>query len=234
MKIPDFINAASSLDNEKFRTQWFNELPGSDLLVYGRSWDDRRNLVEAHEIPADANRYLALDFGYRNPTAGVYAYDDSNHLVFYDEFQEENLPGAFLAKHIEEIERSRPWHSQNPRRKGEPAKITNCWADPSGSAYIADLRSADFRVCKAANDLMGGISAVRAGLETGRIRFMKGRCPLTVKHLKRYQWTATPDGHPLPEAPLKVDDHLPDAVRYLVLSHQKWGVRRGHVRIKGI
>jgi hypothetical protein len=217
MNIQDFINAARDLDEEKFRTQWFNQMPGSDLLIYGHSWDDGRNLVDPHDIPADANRYRTFDFGQRNPTVCLWAYDDGEHLVFYDEFEVENLPGAYLADNINRIEQGRSWHHASANH-AVPAKIARSYGDPSGTAYIADLRAEDISVQKADNNLMGGISTVRAGLESGRIRFMKGRCPVTVKQMKKYQWQTSSDGKPMPEAPLKVDDHLPDAVRYLVQS----------------
>ena len=93
----------------------------------------------------------------------------------------------------------------------EPVEVI---VDPSAASFIAALRrcgSRRFRVIPARNEVEDGIRDVAVCLQTGRVRVAEG-CEETRREADGYVW-AESDAE---DRPVKVDDHMMDALRYFV------------------
>lgn len=97
--------------------------------------------------------------------------------------------------------------------------------DPSAASFIAALRkeSTRFRVLPADNDVLNGIRDTARCIQNGTVKVSKA-CIETFKEFEGYVWDNT-DGV---ERPVKINDHMMDAMRYfvrtkrLVKPHEKY------------
>lgn len=98
---------------------------------------------------------------------------------------------------------------RNKLRAGE--KLTTI-IDPSAASFIALLRKKDrYKVRKADNAVEDGIRETATSMKTGKIKFYPC-CKNWKKEAASYAW----DENETKDKPIKVDDHLQDAVRYFV------------------
>lgn len=95
---------------------------------------------------------------------------------------------------------------------GEPEIII----DPSATSFITALRRCDersFRIRPANNSVEDGLRDTAVCLQSGLVKFSR-ECTETRKEFEGYVW----DDKALDDRPLKVNDHLMDALRYLVMT----------------
>jgi PBSX family phage terminase large subunit len=86
--------------------------------------------------------------------------------------------------------------------------------DPSAASFKAQLKRDGFtRIRDAKNDVLPGILTVSSRLKQGKLKVHRTRCPDLVKEFGLYAWDpkAAMRGE---DAPLKVNDHGMDALRY--------------------
>jgi len=134
-----------------------------------------------------------IDFGYRNPFAAIWGVRDHDDILWitgerYQREQGIHIHAASLPKYV-------MWY-----------------ADPASPADIDALIRAGFTVRKGNNAIEPGIAAVRARIETGRLRIVKSACPNLFEEARHYHYD--PD-HP-GETPVDADNHALAALRYLV------------------
>ena len=86
--------------------------------------------------------------------------------------------------------------------------------DPSASSMKAALQRRGYHIWNANNDVLDGISDVATMLHDGQLGFME-RCKNTIKEFGSYFWDERAADAGV-DAPLEVDDHGMDAVRYFV------------------
>ena len=93
------------------------------------------------------------------------------------------------------------------------------YADPAGRTEIEEFRAAGHKVRAAVNDIRAGIAAVKARLESGRLKVDPRRCPNLCTESKLYRY---PDRHEDSENPVDEDNHALAALRYLIsgLDHR--------------
>ena len=84
--------------------------------------------------------------------------------------------------------------------------------DPSAASFIAAMRREGFTVRKAKNDVMDGIRQTGAAMATGTVRIADD-LPELAKEFGGYVWDGKGD-----DKPVKVNDHLMDALRYGVAT----------------
>lgn len=88
-------------------------------------------------------------------------------------------------------------------------------------AISRDLRNAGIKVQKADVKVLDGIDRTATLINNGTLKFVKGaNFPLFWAEMEGYQWMPTKDGS-LSDAPIKANDHYPDALRYCVHSYLK-------------
>lgn len=99
-----------------------------------------------------------IDFGWRNPFAAVWGLRTRDDVLWLT--GERYLARTPLHEHARALPKRAIWH-----------------ADPAGRTEIEELRAAGLRVWPGNNALAGGIAAVTARLESGRLKVARGACP---------------------------------------------------------
>lgn len=99
--------------------------------------------------------------------------------------------------------------------------------DPSAASFIALLRKTDWaKVIKADNDVLDGIHDTASAIYRGRIKILSSIEEYR-KEAEGYVWDTGKNGEPLSEdRPIKINDHLMDAIRYFVKTMKLAKVRR--------
>jgi len=186
-------------------------------LIYSMYRDDEPHLFDPMkvEIKDDWYRFVALDWGYRNPTAIYwFAVDYDGNVFIYDEY----YSGGKIVSEVAEIIKA----------KSNGQKIQQYLIDPStknrtalnGLSIMDEFADCGLFFNPANNDVRAGINRMQEYLKVQSNGFPKmrisKRCVELRNELQLYRWKdlkagATQDA---PEKPVKKDDHAVDAVRY--------------------
>lgn len=197
----EFERARRTLPEWQFRMFHLGEWDRPAGLVYADVTD--AHWVASLPLGADAwDAYAGLDFGYNNPTAIVYAVLSPDDVLYvYDCYYESGRTDA-----------------DNARLAPRPPRLRQAWGDPSSPEAIEEFRRAGWPVSPSErHEVRDGILAVIERLRTGRLRFVRGPAMADLqRELDSYVWDERQ-----PDRPVKLNDHLMDALRYLC-----WGVRR--------
>ena len=170
-------------------------------------------------VPQDWERIIAVDYGYRMPTAVLWgAVDYDNNLWVYDEFYEKE------------------WHTEDTakevlRRIDERKEtILHRYIDPSASAQHGGHLSPIYEFAQhglflsPAERRVGGDAAWRVSIDRLIQRFehntikISTQCENLIRELKTYKWKRQTPGSQEKEAPIKKNDHAVDALRYMIIS----------------
>jgi hypothetical protein len=168
-----------------------------------------------------------IDFGFANPTAMVLAgEDEENRLDLVTGFYQAGLTSPEIVERCVKIH--------------QDYRMERLWCDSASPDPIAQLRSAGvpaIGVSKATNSterssIMAGIIKVETRMVNGRLRFwMDHLPPEVIEETDGYSYPPTRDDREVKEVPLKVRDHAPDALRYLVMGYDDLHGRVPNVRV---
>lgn len=89
--------------------------------------------------------------------------------------------------------------------------------DPSATSFHAAMRQAGFKVRKARNDVADGIRETAMCMSKGIVKYADD-LPELKKEFAGYVWDSASNG----DKPVKVNDHLMDALRYGVATLRMW------------
>lgn len=219
---------------------WFNGMPAEAMQVrrYGEpaagegaiypefNIGDRKRMGRGHVcepfgIPADWPRFFGADYGVKNPTAVVWgAIGDDGTVYIYREHVQSGRTWEDQAVMLHEAMGHELVDGVWEDADGDVLELG--WGDPAEPKGIRAWTLADLPVTKADNAVRAGINTVRDFLrvqldERPRLKVFS-TCPQTIQDLQRYQWNERMKG----QHPLKKDDHLADAVRYLLRGVASW------------
>ena len=146
---------------------------------------------------------VGADSNYPLPRAAILiGFRGSGKVDILDEFYQPN-------SHVEQLSQ---WIKGISKLAGRSIRV---YHDPSDPSAIDKLNSTEGIVChKADNTVLGGISEVSRYFDNNLIMINK-RCVNFVKELLSYSWEVGKQG----DKPKKVNDHLMDAARYALYSH---------------
>lgn len=152
---------------------------------------------------------VGLDPGADHPFAGVALVGTDKGLI---------AVGEYLSRDSAIIK-----HSQGLFAMLHQSKISgaNTWAiDRSQKQTSIELGQHGIFVIGAENDVVAGIQRVKSWLFSGRLYIIRSRCPKLVQQLFSYRWNENTDasGQARRERVIKVNDDLPDALRYAVMT----------------
>jgi len=170
------------------------------------NWNRDIHVVDPFAIPDSWERIRGVDFGFQNPFVCLWgALDEDGRLYIIDEHYKSQ---TLIAGHADAI-----------KRRKAPAKWTTADHDAQGRAELNNL---GIWTRAAQKEVELGIQKVAERLvvqKHGKPRLMVFRtCENTIREMEAYRWQPNIDGKPQKEEPLKVDDHCPDTVRYMVME----------------
>ena len=232
-----YLSKLDALTGPRKQRLRFGRWVQAEGVVY-EGWDAAIHLIDRFPIPADWPRYWSIDFGYNNPfVCQFWAVDPDGRLYLYREFyrtgklvQDAALELLRVVGALQPGAASPDWSRASEPR---PREVL-CDHDAEDQATLD--RHLKMTTRKAFKDVSPGIQAVAARLRKagdGRPRLFvlrdarmhrpdpalveakKPTC--TAEEIDGYVWDTgnrRKDG----EAPLKVDDHGMDAMRYQVAA----------------
>jgi len=211
---------------------------GERVNPEGRIWPINPNvhLVEPFDIPVAWDRYQITDWGGRSPHLLWVAEDPAGDgaLYCYREYaprRKTKDPAVTDRQLVEQIIKHedgepegmklttvyRVADSENPSGI-EEAAAQGLWMEAAEKgAGSVDTGNADVGA------MLSEVHPVTGESQRPRIFFFRGCVPVTFKECTGYQWAPQRGGQP--PKPLKVDDHGPDDLRYLVRFRQRLGRR---------
>lgn len=175
-------------------------------------------------VPADARVYVGIDPGMRHMAAVLWCYltpDDT--MVAFDELALQGHTVKQVADAIHLI--NRKW----ARQSGEAMiPLQPAWyvIDPSARNVVHQTGRSDqmefmdhgIVTILGQNSVTAGINRVKERLQARRL-FVTANCTGTIDQFRKYRWSSPARTESDPkEKPVKKDDHLLDALRYVVMS----------------
>ncbi len=185
---PDFARCVASELPAKLR--------GADDILRGGQLGTAPGRLPANQA-GSYRLYGGIDFGFRNPFAALWGFDDEGVLWITGEHYARQKP---LDYHAERMPRDVMYY-----------------ADPSGAEDIHALIRGNFRVRQANNAVRLGIAAVTGRLGRGTLKVLAGRCPNLLSEAELYRYSDDPRERSA-ETPLDEHNHALAALRYLICS----------------
>lgn len=174
------------------------------------------HIIKPFEIPNNWERFIAADFGLRDPTVFLLAAVDpkTGTVYIYDEHYESNKPVSYHAQKFHDM-----------TEHISPGLLRQPVGDPAGKQRSKnDLRSlfnhyAEYDIhFKAGNNrIEDGIQKVYTYLVHSRLKFFSS-CANTVREGTQYKYKLQEleDNKNADEKPIDKDDHTMDTLRYLI------------------
>lgn len=222
---PEEIEAARrQLDPVFFAQEFQADFVTFTGAIYGQSIepqilrkvdDIRRVLPEWPKVDPSRTCYVGLDPGADHPFAAVILVSTEQGLVQI---------GEYIARNRSTLEHKRAIVTKlsqwNPERPFWPER----WAiDRSQKQMAIELAQNPLSISATAaeNDVRAGINRTLAWFQTKQLWIIADECKRTVEQLRGYRWdeNKNTDGSYKKEQPLKVEDDLPDALRYTLMLY---------------
>ena len=149
-----------------------------------------------------------LDFGYNNPTAGVFLARDPDGVYYW---------------YAEHYRREAPLESHARELQAAGGSRFTWYGDPSAKLQMQELRRHGLSVVPGDHDVRAGIDTVYSLIASGRLKVFR-TCKFGLDELEGYVWAKTDSG--FKDEVVKESDHLMDALRYALSSgphHQDSG-----------
>lgn len=184
-------------------------------IIYGKQFNANKHVITQHPIPDNWNIVVGIDPGHRHECGVLWCgVDEDDVITVFDELKESGL----LIKEVCEA-----IHNANNYYKIQPiyyvidphARNRNPQTGRSDQTEFADY---GINPALGQADPKTGIDLIKTRLDDGRL-FMFDNCVNLAREFKKYRWKpkgrTQDDGKP---EPVKTDDHLLDALRYVVMS----------------
>lgn len=156
------------------------------------------------EIPKEFDKIIAgLDFGYTHPTALAIIGKLEDKYYIIDEVYRYKLTSGDIIGIVQ--------------KKLDKYPIENIYCDTARPEIIEDLKRNDIPAEGSIKDIFDGIMWIKT-LIGNRDLLVKSDCTYTLREMDSYIWDSKNDKK---EIPLKVNDHLMDAIRYAIYTDAK-------------
>jgi hypothetical protein len=162
-------------------------------------WDGKGNIEAWRQV------IVGIDTGADHPFGGVKIVSTEKGLVVCGEYLERNK--SFI-QHAHSLKRL-AWN------------VNTKWAINKNDKQPAlELAQHGIFCQKAENDQIAGIERVKSWLASKQFWFIERLCPQTIRQMQAYRWAdnTANDGSLKKEKVYKLDDELPDCVRYATMT----------------
>jgi hypothetical protein len=197
----------------KFEAEYELQFRTVEGPVY-EHFDRKVHVIKPDEIPKEGSLYVGIDFGYENPTAAVFVlidYDDNWYI--FDELYRKRTEIRDIIPMV--------------RDKIGDQRLILMVGDNQASEAIAQMQNhfPIVPISKKKDSIIEGIRLINTKLHpraqlTGPPRpklFVTSNCKNFIYEMDQYHYPEKKQGRNSNEQPVKDNDHLMDAVRYLAL-----------------
>jgi phage terminase large subunit-like protein len=194
-------------------------------MIYDEFSRNFHVIPEISEVPPTSRIYVGIDPGMRHMAAVVWCYlTNEDLLVQFDELALQGHTVKQVAENIKLI--NQKWGQKT--ETGAIAPLHPDWyvIDPSARNIVHQTGRSDqmeftdhgIVTILGQNSVTAGINRVKERLQAKRF-LITANCQQTIDQFRKYRW-ATPNRteDDSKEKPVKTDDHLLDALRYVVAS----------------
>jgi phage terminase large subunit-like protein len=186
-------------------------------LIYPKFSTERHVVPELVELPNDPIVPLGgIDNGIRNMAGVLLTFLDPDDVLWV--FDELPIQGKTVAEVAGAFnERWAYWQCAPRWTIIDPASRRR--EEQTGKSIRDAYREAGVMTIVGLNDHLTGFNAVKERLETDRLK-VTANCTELIREFRKYRWrkeSSRSDDAPK-EAPIRKDDHLLDALRYICLS----------------
>lgn len=202
----------------EFRGLWFQRyIEGKWVLAEGVVYDFFDENLHCMDFSPTTSRYFVcgVDYGTTNPCAfTLVGYDPSSHpnMWIEDEYYWDSREHNRQKTDTEYAEDLLKFLGQR--------NIKCIVIDPSAASFKAELiKHGVQNLIDANNDVLDGIRTVSKFLSNGTLKICK-RCKNLIKEFGTYAWDENSIKLGI-DKPLKTNDHLLDASRYVLMTHFK-------------
>ena len=221
--IDDAAQKFSTMTLDTWRTQWTNEKPSREGLIYFM-WDEQKNAAKTvwHKW---MEHFCGQDFGTSNPNVALLIQYDPMKEIYYvlseDYTRRTAISDATTDTYVD-------W--------AKDYEVEQWVCDTRGAGQILEMNKifdeeglGELAIAAPATKIEDGIELIRALLREGKLVIDEDRCPELTKEISSlYHYK---EGTDVPE---KSDDHGCDALRYALEWHMEHGGTdlRGQIVIK--
>lgn len=184
-------------------------------MIYGE-FQPARHIIQEREIPRNVEIYIGIDPGIRHMAAVVWAYvTESDTMVIFDELALQGHTIAQVCKAIDGVNRKHGtilanWTVIDPAARNV--------SHQTGRSDQMEYMDHGVITILGQNAVTAGINRVKERLEADKL-FIMDNCQTLIDEFRKYRWvTQTRSENDSKEQPVKADDHLLDALRYVVAS----------------
>lgn len=179
-------------------------------------WD--RDTYVVKKPPACADYFVAgIDYGMSNPTAcvlvgvstGVKSQTGKQLWAEDEYFWDVKVKGR--SKLVSEL-------AEDIEQFLEPYGVKQLYIDPSAAALRAELSRRGMHCTDADNDVETGIQRMTSMVRDGKCQILS-KCTNLIREIEGYSWDPKAAEHG-EDRPIKKDDHLLDALRYVLNTHK--------------
>jgi phage terminase large subunit len=209
-----------STDNAKFSKEYFEAermrlRPEAFARTYCGEFTRMTGLV--YEIPPEsiidpkdimslANQIIiGVDFGYSDCAAIVVIYIVGNIFYIADEWKQSKRTNAEIIQVL--------------KNKLTEHRATMIFPDSAEPDRAEEMRRAALPVYETVKDIEGGISFVQQLIREKRL-LVFNNCKELIQEAEMYHYPEIKEGKEVKEVPVKVNDHLMDAMRYAIYSYK--------------
>ncbi len=184
---------------------------GKFVRMEGLVWnvDDSNILKRGSELDSYLTypeRIIAgIDWGYTNPAAILVINIKDNKYYVTTEWKEVKRTSADIIQKCSELNRE--------------ALIQTFYPDPAEPDRLDEMRRAGMTVGEVNKDIPMGISKVETLLREHRL-FILEDCKELLDEVTQYRYENPKEDHSGKEVPMKVNDHLCDALRYAIVGNE--------------
>jgi len=198
------------MDEDTFGQEIMAEFKKYSGLVY-KSFLREKHVIDPIELKDSWTFYRSIDFGWVVPTGVVFAaISDKGVIYVFDEIYQAGLQTPDLALIT--------------KQKSGGRGFINSFADSAQAADIEELRRYGLAITPV-NKTSGSsedwttfrIRKVNEKLQNGKLFIFKN-CQNLVWEFENYKYHEVKEGQEVRERPAKINDHLLDALSYLVVS----------------
>lgn len=194
-------------------------------MIYGEFSRSRHVMPEVEVLPDQCRIYVGIDPGMRHMAAVVWCYlTPDDEMVVFDELA---LKGYTVSQVADAIRlRNQRWGQVQADGTVIPLKVDWSVIDPSArniehiTGRSIQMEFADHQIVTilGQNSVTAGINRIKERLQNDRLH-IAANCKTLIDQFRRYRWaTPTRTENEPKEQPVKADDHLLDALRYVVMS----------------
>jgi len=192
-------NAKATLPLERFEQEYMASFQKTQGLVY-KEFSREKHLYET--LPENTYEKLGgVDFGFRNPAGVLSIYFAKEKFWVEDEWYKRERTDAVIADYV----------------KGN--KFDEVYPDPENQGGIEELKQRNINVrevVKGKGSIITGINKVKEAFVTGKLMINK-KCVNLIAELEMYSYDDEKGDRNENENPVKANDHLLDALRYVIM-----------------